>query len=216
MLCARIQGTCGLIEKEDGSIFEKSASDSDALTLPHTQVAATLANGTAESFRHFADKIEGLGLAGGLDDFLFCRSGFAIGDILANRGREKNRVLENHPDMAAEAFFADATDVRTIERNRTRCGIVEAWNQAQERAFSRSCSTDKGDGLPRLNGEVDILDNHSFARIPEIHMGKLDATGGFLDINCIRSIRDIIIPIQHLKTSCSTGSGPLECPCRVG
>ena len=83
---AGIESAGGLIQQKNRGVFEESAGDANPLALSHAQVAATLSDRAIESLGHFIDEIQRLCLAGCLDNFLFGRTGFAIGDIFADGG----------------------------------------------------------------------------------------------------------------------------------
>ena len=57
----------------------------------------------------------GVGRPAGLDDFVVGRAGLAVEDVLADRAAEEDRVLQHHPDMAAERLDRDVPHVAAVD-----------------------------------------------------------------------------------------------------
>src|SRR6202521_6267955 len=88
------------------------------------------------------DEIISLGAMSGFADFLVGRIGPAIGDVLADRGRKKKRVLKHNRNLGAQRFLCDGPHVAPVECDFARVGIVKARDQTQQGAFASARSAD--------------------------------------------------------------------------
>ena len=144
VLGARIQRAGRLIEQKDGSIFEKSSRDADALALTDAEVAAALSHRAVESLWHFHDEVVGLSALGSLDDLLIGRAGATVGDVFLDGRGEKHGILQDHSDLHAKRLFGQVAQIAAIEEDPAGDRIIEARHEAQQGALARSGSAHKG------------------------------------------------------------------------
>src|SRR5258708_33686076 len=87
-------------------------------------------------------------------------------------------------------MLSDGSYIVTIDLDRAAAHIVEAHQQLDHARFARACVTDKGDLLPRLHIQVDMLEDRRFTIITKGHIRKLDAPCAARNLNCTRRILD--------------------------
>ena len=88
----------------------------------------------------------------------------AVRDVVVDRHRERVRLLEDHPDAAAEVDGVDAgrVDVLAVERHEPfdpRAGdqVVHPVQAAQERGLAAAGRADERGDRVLLDGDGDVL-----------------------------------------------------------
>src|ERR1051325_1404035 len=84
-----------LVQEEDRRILQEGPGNPDSLSLANAKVAAPFADRAVITSGQAADKLISLGAPGGLPNFLLGRIWPAVGNVLANRGRKKESVLQH-------------------------------------------------------------------------------------------------------------------------
>src|SRR6185312_5607376 len=80
----------------------------------------------------------------------------------------------NETNISAYAFERKFADLTTIKQQCPLRGVIDAWNQADQRALSRSGRTDNGKARPRRNVQVDVLENFAAGRIRKSQIAKFE------------------------------------------
>jgi hypothetical protein len=73
---------------------------------------------------------------------LLSRSRTPVRDVFANGRRKKKRVLQNDPDLLAQRFLSDLTEIASIQGNRADGWIIETRDQTQKSAFAGAGAAD--------------------------------------------------------------------------
>ncbi len=94
---------------------------------------------------------------GGGDDLLIRCVGDAVGDIVAQSSIEQKDILQYEADVLTQGALCYLAQVVSIDGQASLCGIVKAWEQAQNRAFATTSCAEQGDNLPRFGVDVDIM-----------------------------------------------------------
>ncbi len=100
-LALGIQRGGGLVEQQDARIGENGAGDGDALALAAGKFGAARADEGVIALGQRGDEIVGVGLAGGVLDFLEGCAGFAVFDVLADAAAEEQDFLRHDGDLRA-------------------------------------------------------------------------------------------------------------------
>ena len=64
--------------------------------------------------------------------------GATVAQVFTDGVVDEVRLLRHDADDLAERFQFDVLDVRAVDRDRARVGVVEARNQVGKRRFSRT------------------------------------------------------------------------------
>ena len=99
-----VDGAGGVVEHEQPGVHEQGAGDGDALALTARQRVAPLADDAVVAVGQLADEVVGLRGAGGGDDLVERRVGPAVGDVVAHRHREQERLVEHQPHVASAGW----------------------------------------------------------------------------------------------------------------
>src|ERR1700680_2500605 len=92
----------GFVQDENGSIFQESARDSDALSLSAAQLEAAFSEYGVISLRQVLDKFVGQGGLCGTADGLPADLGPAVGDVACRRIVKQKSVLRYQADLLAQ------------------------------------------------------------------------------------------------------------------
>ena len=117
-----VQRGGGLVENEDGRVFQKDAGDGDALLLSAGEERSALADIGVEAVGHgHGCPRSSSALRGGLLDLGVGGVGAAVADVLADRiGEEKDVLLDDADVLRRRARWRDAAHVEPIERDASR------------------------------------------------------------------------------------------------
>src|SRR5690606_14474122 len=91
--------------------------DGDALLLAAAQPQAPLPHHGVVAPGEFHDEVVGLGAPGGGDDLVHGGVGPAVGDVLADAGREQERLLQHEADVAAQALQFQVPHVIAVHQH---------------------------------------------------------------------------------------------------
>ena len=152
-----IQRGCRIIQNENPRVSQYGACDSHPLLLATAEFNAILADFRLVAIRELHDKAMHVGGFGGRDDIGIRGILSPVTNILLERHGEEQRLLRNHPDMAAHAIQTDFSDIPTINPNHPLLHIIKACQQVDERGLPRSGWTNNRDDFSRLNAKVDIV-----------------------------------------------------------
>ena len=116
LLDLHVDGRRRVVEHEDRRVHEQRAGDRDPLALPAREREAALADDGVVALGHLADELVGAGRACRGDDVVERRVGPAVGDVVADRHREQERLVEHHADVVAQARQREVADVVAVDR----------------------------------------------------------------------------------------------------
>jgi len=132
------------------------------------------------------DEIVSVGLTASvvhqLRDFLsiFALQVKAVGDVIANSAREENGLLLNNGDLVMVPLGVELLDVVSVEKNFTRSGVVESFNERNYGGLSTAtCAAESHYAvLYIINGEGHALKHLDvrLARVTKLDVPELEAT----------------------------------------
>lgn len=88
-----VEGAGGLVEQQDGRVFDDGSSDGHALLLAAGELHPSLADLGRVPFRERADEGVGVGELGRLDDLRLRRAVLPVDDVVVNGGGEEDGFL---------------------------------------------------------------------------------------------------------------------------
>ena len=136
------------------------------------------------------------------DDLLVGGTRSAVRNVVPDRPREQPGVLEDHPDPVAEVMTGHRGDIDPVKGDPATVELVEPHDEVDQRGLPRPGRADDRDGLPRLDDEVEVLDERLGLVIRErdVLEAHLAAVPG---IACVRDRRDgvrrLLGRVEHLE-----------------
>ncbi|MCY1174047.1 hypothetical protein D9M73_142330 [compost metagenome] len=143
----RVQGAGGFIAQQDLGLGRQCAGNANALLLATGKLSRVFFRvfGQADAIEQFGDP---------LVDFTtrqFTGQGQWQRDVVGHGlGGQQIEVLEDHPDLLAETaqvIGVEGGDVFAIDNDFAAAGRLQAVDQAQQRAFTRSGMADQAEYL---------------------------------------------------------------------
>src|SRR5262249_8651334 len=152
---------------------------------------------------------------GGVNDLVSGGAGPAIGDVVANRATEQNRVLQNEANLLAEALNCEVAHVNPIDLHPASRRIIETWDQAHQGRLAspgRACDSYM---LPRLNMKVDLTEYGRVNIIRESHMIEDDFTAQTGRFKRIRTFADNTVRFENRRYSFKAHPGLRDGICHL-
>lgn len=106
-----VQRRGGLIQNQNGCVFEHRARDGDPLFLPARELEPALTNDGVISLGEGTDEGVGVRPLGDGDYLLIAGPRLAIGDVFPDRARKQLGLLEDHADGRTQAGGAEIVDL---------------------------------------------------------------------------------------------------------
>ena len=96
----------------------------------------------------------------------------AVGDVVAHRAGEQERLLRHDAELAAVRVEVEVAQVDAVDRHRARRRVVEAGDQLDERRLAGAGLAHERDGLAGRDVQVDAGDRlvARRARVAEVHV----------------------------------------------
>ena len=110
-----------------GGLIEQRAGDRHALALAARERVAALADDRVVAVGQPDDELVGVGRLRRSDDLFDRRVGLAVGDVVADRDREEERLVEDEADVGPQALervlaHVASVDEQLARRSRRRSG----------------------------------------------------------------------------------------------
>ena len=213
MLCpitsdtTRVETRRGLVEDQQARVGEDRARDADALPLAARELHAAFADDRVESLgeaiRELVDARDPTGLA----DLRLGRVGTRERDVLADRAREQEAVLQHDAELRAIAVEAHGREVDVVHAHHARRRRVERGDEPDDRALARTARThERGD---RADGclERHVLEHRLVRLVREIHVIERDRTVDAPER--LRAARVVVLGAirEHLLRALEPGDG---------
>src|SRR6266851_3734523 len=96
--------------------------------------------------------------------------------VLVDRGREEDRVLEGHADVRAQGAQLKVADVDAVEEDLAFGHVVQTREQVGERRLAAPGAPHDAQRLPRFDGQVDV------AQDPVVGLRVLEPDAAELDV----------------------------------
>ena len=99
--------------------------------------------------------------------------------VVKHAALEQDRLLEDDADLAAQVVELDGGEVDAIEQHAAAVGYEEARKKVDHRRLATTTRPDKGDALPGLDMEVNVLQPEPVRSIAETDLFKRDCPAHF-------------------------------------
>ena len=196
-----VDRTRRLVEDQDSRIREDRPCNGDELPLTLGQVCATLRELRVVSLREFADEPIGVGQLRGLDDLVVGRVEAAVADVLHDRLREQERLLEDDTELPSQRRLGRVPDVGSVDPRRSALDLVEARQKVNDRRFPRSGRSHQRDRLSGLRVKADVPEHLDVGDVGERHVVELDCALNLGEIHGIDSIAQVRRLVEHFEDS---------------
>ena len=189
-----VQGAGGLVQNQDGRIFQKYTRDGDALLLPARELDTPLAHEGIIPFGQPGDEFVRPGQPRGLPHLFGGGAGHAVGNVVKDGAGEQVDILLHHADVFAQAVLGQVGDVLPVDENASAGNVIKAGNQVAKRGLAAAAGADQRHPLAGVDVEVDV-GQHVFVVVAVMeadvvegyvaaHMGQFHGVGRVLDIGC--------------------------------
>ena len=119
LLHLHVDGARGVVEDQDRRVDEQRAGDGDALALAARQRVAALADHGVVPLGQVTDEAGGTGRLGGRPDLVHGGIGPSVGDVLPDRHREEEGLVEDDADVGAQAGEGQVAHVVAVDVHRS-------------------------------------------------------------------------------------------------
>ena len=166
----RVNRGCRLVKDKNRCIGKGSTRNGDKLTLPVRQACTVICQNSVIPIIQVLHKGIHVSNTGSFKNFLACRIGTAIGNIFSDSPCEEMGILKHDTKRATKRIFLNQLDINTIISNHTRLDIVETVNQVGNRRLTSTCRTDKGNLLPLVCIEINVMKDLFLTIVREINV----------------------------------------------
>ena len=164
----------GLVQDQDGRIFQHGAGNGNALLLAAGQIHAFCANDGMDALRELFHDIHALCSFQRRQHLGFGGLRSAQTDVIQNAALEQTAVLEHKGDGIHQLFLGDSPHIRSAHPDAATLHIKEPADKVCQRGFSAAGGAHKSRRLPRLNRQRNALDDLGFSVIAEMHIPQRD------------------------------------------
>ena len=169
-----VDGACRVVQHKHVRLRHERAGKGDALALAARQGEAAFAHFGVVAVRQALDEFvrarQACGLAHSAVELLG-REGRAHGDVVAHRGGEQKRVVEDAQDVLAKGGAA------VEKRHAPRVRLVEAAGELDGHGLARAGRADERDRFARADGKAEAVEDVVAAR-GEVDVVEAQADGG--------------------------------------
>ena len=204
-----IEGAGRVVEHEDARVGQQGPGEADALALTAREREPMLTDHRVVALRHGPDEPVGLCLMGHAAHLIVGRIRPAVGDVVADRGREQEGLIEHDADLAAKGVQGHVTNVGAVDAHRTALGVMEAWQQEGRGRLAGSTRSHERDGLPRGDVQVEVAQRELIGAVSEVDMDEVDRPGSIRQHDRVGCVGDARADVEQLEHPLGPGSGGL-------
>src|SRR6058998_2618 len=161
LLRFRIERRRGFVEQQNWRVFENSACNGEALLLSTGKQASFVANDCLIALWLRHDELVCVSGFSGLVNFLWRSAQPAELDIVKDCIVEQERLLCDEPHPFTQRFLRDRAQILSIDFDSPGSRVVQAQDQRENSAFTRTASTDQGIGFPGFSVQGHIPESVS-------------------------------------------------------
>src|SRR5215472_4394843 len=100
----------------------------------------------------------------------------AEGNVVANARAEEKCLLGNKSDVLAQGLNWIVADIAAVNQYRTFTRVINAWDQADERALAGTRGTNNRKACPSRNSEIDAREYLAAGRIAKSQATELNVS----------------------------------------
>ena len=156
-LGARVHAAGGFVQDQDRGIGQDGTRDREQLALSLAEIAGAFREQGIVTLRQLADEMIGVGYFGGRDHLFVSGIQPAETDILHDRVREQESVLQDQAEFMPQVVFADLADIFPIDGDPAGIDLVETRQQVDDGGLAGPGRADQGKDLPGLGLQGHVL-----------------------------------------------------------
>mmetsp|Transcript_4181 Transcript_4181/g.10851 ORF Transcript_4181/g.10851 Transcript_4181/m.10851 type:complete len:239 (+) Transcript_4181:1240-1956(+) len=205
--CVECRG--GLVQYHERWILQQAPRYRRSLLFATAQLEAAITNDCVPAICHALDKIEELGVPGGLFEIFLGGPTPTISNVLANCIIEHARRLGNHTDASAERLLRYRSNIFAVYLHSSAQNIIKAKEQTRNCRLSGTCWADNGGSCSPSHFERNSFQSlrRRLCGIMEVHVVKFygDVFIFFVCLrqdHSIRPVGDVGILCQKLRKVC--------------
>src|SRR5215216_2613427 len=166
-LALDVEASHRLVQDQDGGVADDGPRYSDPLSLTAREGVAPLADDGLVTIFKVHYELVGVGCFGGLENLLHGGVQLSVGDVLLDGGAEKDRVLEDDPDLLAQGLELVVLYVSPIDPDGASLGFVQAQDKADQGRLARSRSADQRHPLAGKDVKGDAFEDLAVVSVLE-------------------------------------------------
>jgi hypothetical protein len=195
----RVDRGRGLVEDEDRRVLDERARHRHALALAARQARASLAQDGVVALGQPRDEVVRVGGLRRRDDLVHRRVELAVANVVGDRAREQQRLLEDHADLVAQRLELEVADVVPVDRDPAALGVVEADEHADEGRLAGARRADDRHALAGPDGERDVVQRVVAALVGEVHVLERDGAARAPDRHGVRGLLDLLLRVEQVQ-----------------
>ena len=176
----------GLVEDDDGRVFEHHARDGDALLFAAGQALARFTDRRVIALRQLPDELFTLRGAGGSPDLFIRCLRVAEPDVFQQRAAEQEIVLRHKADVLGKLRERHVLDIDAADGDRAAADVPEARDQLGHSRFAAAGRPDQR--RKAALGEIEINAVQDFILLLA-GVGKMDIFEGYARMRDFRALR---------------------------
>jgi len=208
----RVHRSGCVVEDQDARVDGDRPGDREPLPLAAGQRDPALADHRVEALRQAFDELVRLGKPGHVLDFFVAQARGAEGDVLADRGREEERVLGDRADLTPERAELHVPHIGAVDRDASGSDVVEARHERGQRRLARARVSDQRDRLTGRYVEVDALEHGASRHVLEPDPFEADVAAPGRELAGAGPIGHLLGLVDHLEDALTRGGRPLRLP----
>ncbi len=156
-----VQGTGGLVQNQNGGIFQEYPGDAKALLLAAGELDAPFADFRVVALFQGHDVIVDIGPADCLIDFFLGGVRASVEDVFPDGAHEEEHVLLYDADIAADGFHGQAADVLAVDKDGAVAFLdfVEIGQQMAQGGFSAAGRANQCQFAAFFQAQVDVVEH---------------------------------------------------------
>src|SRR5438876_710955 len=177
----------GLVQDQDRGVRDDRTCDRHALSLATREAHPAVADHRVVRVGQRNDEVVGVGSLRGADDLGVRDPVPAVGDVLADRSVEEERLLRNDAEQSSVGRLPEHAQILPVDRDGPLHRVIEPKEEIGERRLARPARPDQRDDLPLPDLEARPAQDR-FAAVVERHV---------LDEDPIAELRDRPRAVLH-------------------
>ena len=131
------------------------------------------------------------------DDLLRIRLD-AIRDVVGDRAREEDALLQHEPDLVANPAQPALAQIAPVDQHAPVEGVIEPGNQRRERRLAAPPSDRSPQALAGGDEQRESVQRRTLALVAEDHAVKLDLAGGATSVVAVRGSVEHVVGREDL------------------
>ena len=205
-----VDGARRVVENQDRRVEQQRARDGDALTLTARERVAALADDGVVALGQAHDELVRVGRAGRGLDSSNRGVGSAVGDVVADRDRKEERLVEDDADVRAKRAERHVADVVAVDLDGAGGDVIEARQQPRDGRLARPGAPDERDGLAGRDVGVKVAEDLGAVVVREGHVVEVDRAPDVEEVVGAGTVDDLGILVEDLEDAARAGLRPLS------